>query len=94
MPRTVKTLLTPEEKEQLEDLTKHAAHWRERQCAQTKLQLANGKTVEQIAERQQRIPETIRLQRRRWNKDKLESIKEGDRSDRPSSISNNNFGLD
>ena len=87
MPRTVKTLLTPEEKEQLEDLTKHAAHWRERQRAQTILWLANGETVEQIAERQKRIPETIRLQRRRWNKNKFESIKEGDRSGRPSSIS-------
>lgn len=65
MPRTVKTLLTPEEKEQLEDLVKHAAYWRERQRAQTILWLANGETVEQVAERQQRIPETIRLQRRK-----------------------------
>ena len=76
MPRTVLTSLSPEEKEQLEYLTKHAAHWRERQRAQTILWLANGETVEQIAERQKRIPETIRLQRRRWKKDKFESIKE------------------
>ncbi|MFW1859313.1 helix-turn-helix domain-containing protein [Acinetobacter defluvii] len=87
MPRTVKTLLTSEEKEQLEDLTKHAAHWRERQRAQTILWLANGETVEQVAARQKRIPETIRLQRRRWIKDKFKSIKEGERSGRPGSIS-------
>lgn len=87
MARTVKTLLTPDEKKQLEDLTKHAKHWRERQRAQTILWLAHGETVEQVAERQQRIPETIRLQRRNWKKDKFESIKEGERSGRPSTIS-------
>lgn len=39
MTRTVKALVTAEEKEQLEDLTKHAAHWRERQRAQSILWL-------------------------------------------------------
>ena len=86
MPRIVTVPLSLEQRAQLILLTKHAAHWRERQRAQTILWLANGETVEQVAARQKRIPETIRLQRRRWKKDKFESIKEGERSGRPSSI--------
>ena len=42
------------------------SHWRERQRAQTILWLSEGKTVAEVAALQERIPETIRLQRRHW----------------------------
>ena len=66
MPRIVTVPLSLEQREQLILLTKHAAHWRERQRAQTILWLSEGKTVAEVARLQQRIPETIRLQRRHW----------------------------
>lgn len=84
MPRIVSVPLSPEQQEQLVHLTKHAAHWRERQRAQTILWLSEGKTVAQVAALQHRIPETIRLQRRRWELYQFESIQEGYRSGRPS----------
>jgi transposase len=83
MPRIVTVPLIPEQREQLVHLTKHAAHWRERQRAQTILWLSEGKTVAQVAALQDRIPETIRLQRRRWELHQFESIQEGHRSGRP-----------
>ena len=51
------------------------------------LWLAEGKTVAEVSKLQHRIPETIRLQRRHWELYQFESIKEGARSGRPSSIS-------
>lgn len=84
MPRIVNVPLTAEQQEQLIHQTKHAANWRERQRAQTILWLSEGKTVAQVAALQHRIPETIRLQRRRWELYQFESIKEGHRSGRPS----------
>ena len=84
MPRIVNVPLSPEQQEQLIHLTKHAAHWRERQRAQTILWLSEGKKVAEIAALQHRIPETIRLQRRRWELYQFESIEEGHRSGRPS----------
>lgn len=83
MPRIVTVPLSPEEQEQLIHLTKHAAHWRERQRAQTILWLSEGKTVAQVAKFQNRIPETIRLQRRKWELYQFDSIHEGYRSGRP-----------
>ena len=44
MPRIVTVPLSLEQREQLILLTKHAAHWRERQRAQTILWLSEGKT--------------------------------------------------
>ena len=66
MPRIVTVPLSLEQRAQLILLTKHAAHWRERQRAQTILWLSEGKTVAEVAALQERIPETIRLQRRHW----------------------------
>ena len=86
MPRIVTVPLSPEQREQLIHLTKQAAHWRERQRAQTILWLSEGKTVAQVAELQNRIPETIRLQRRRWELHEFESIQEGHRSGRPNTL--------
>ena len=60
MPRIVTVPLSLEQREQLILLTKHAAHWRERQRAQTILWLSEGKTVAEVAALQERIPETIR----------------------------------
>lgn len=80
MPRIVKVPLTPDELEQLTHLTKQTQHWRERQRAQTILWLSEGKTVAEVAKLQNRIPETIRLQRRHWELYLFESIKEGHRS--------------
>jgi transposase len=65
---------------------KHAKHWRERQRAQTILWLSEGKSVAEVATLQERIPETIRLQRRRWELYEFESIKEGHRSGRPNTL--------
>lgn len=87
MPLIVKVPLTPDEQEQLIHLSKHAEHWRERQRAQTILWLSDGKTVAQVAKLQNRIPETIRLQRRHWQLHQFESIKEGHRSGRPHLLS-------
>ena len=87
MPRIVKVPLTPDEQEQLIHLTKQAQHWRERQRAQTILWLSEGKTVAEVAKLQNRIPETIRLQRRHWELYQFESIKEGHRSGRPNILS-------
>lgn len=87
MPLIVKVPLTPDEKEQLIHLTKHAQHWRERQRAQTILWLSEGKTVAEVAKLQNRIPETIRLHRRHWELYQFESIKEGHRSGRPNILS-------
>ena len=88
MPRIVSIPLNPVEQKQLIDLTKHAAHWRERQRAQTILWLSEGKTVAEVAKLQSRIPETIRLQRRHWQLYQFESIQEGHRSGRPSVLTN------
>ena len=44
MPRIVTVPLSLEQREQLILLTKHAAHWCERQRAQTILWLSEGKT--------------------------------------------------
>ena len=65
-----------EQREQLILLTKHTAHWRERQRAQTILWLSEGKTVAEVAALQERIPETIRLQRRHWDYIGLNRFKE------------------
>jgi transposase len=67
---------------------KHAAHWRERQRAQTILWLSEGKTVAEVAALQERIPETIR-QRRHWELHQFESIQEGHRSGRPNTLTSN-----
>ena len=88
MPRIVSIPLHSVEQKQLIDLTKHAAHWRERQWAQTILWLSEGKTVAEVAKLQSRIPETIRLQRRHWQLYQFESIQEGHRSGRPSVLTN------
>ena len=84
MPRIVTVPLSLEQREQLILLTKNAAHWRERQRAQTILWLSEGKTVAEVAALQECIPETIRLQRRHWELHQFESIQEGHRSGRPS----------
>ena len=76
MPRIVTVPLSLEQRAQLILLTKHAAHWRERQRAQTILWLSEGKTVAEVAALQERIPETIRLQRRHWELHQFESIQE------------------
>ncbi len=44
------------------------------------------KSVAEVATLQERIPETIRLQRRRWELYEFESIKEGHRSGRPNTL--------
>src|SRR5690606_13415085 len=86
MPRIVTVPLSLEQRAQLILLTKHAAHWRERQRAQTILWLSEGKTVAEVARLQGRIPETIRLQRRHWELHGFESIQEGHRSGRPNTL--------
>ncbi len=43
-----------------------AKHWRERQRAELFSWLSEGKALSEMATLQERIPETIRLQRRRW----------------------------
>ena len=86
MPRIVTVPPSLEQREQLILLTKHAAHWRERQRAQTILWLSEGKTVAEVARLQERIPETIRLQRRHWELHRFESIQEGHRSGRPNTL--------
>ncbi len=83
MPRIVTVPLSSEQEEQLIHLTKQSANWRERQRAQTILWLAEGKTVAEVAALQNRIPETIRLQRRRWELYQFDAIQEGHRSGRP-----------
>ena len=83
MPRIVNVPLSSEQEAQLIHLTKQSAHWRERQRAQTILWLAEGKTVAEVAALQNRIPETIRLQRRRWELHQFDAIQEGHRSGRP-----------
>jgi transposase len=89
MPRIVTVPLSLEQRAQLILLTKHAAHWRERQRAQTILWLSEGKTVAEVAALQERIPETIRLQRRHWELHQFESIQEGHRSGRPNTLTSN-----
>ena len=89
MPRIVTIPLSLEQQQQLTDLTKHAAHWRERQRAQTILWLSEGKTVVEVATLQKLMPETIRTQRRRWQAHAFESIPEGHRSGRPNTLSAN-----
>jgi transposase len=86
MPRIVSVPLSLEQRERLIFLAKHAKHWRERQRAQTILWLSEGKSVAEVATLQERIPETIRLQRRRWELYEFESIKEGHRSGRPNTL--------
>lgn len=86
MPRIVTISLSSEEQQQLTDLAKHAPHWRERQRAQTILWLSEGKTVVEVATLQKRMPETIRMQRRRWLAHGFESIAEGHRSGRPNTL--------
>ncbi|QZD33800.1 hypothetical protein ABEKA_1838 [Acinetobacter lwoffii] len=86
MPRIVSVPLSLEQRERLIFLVKHAKHWRERQRAQTILWLSEGKSVAEVATLQERIPETIRLQRRRWELYEFESIKEGHRSGRPNTL--------
>lgn len=85
-PRIVSVPLSLEQRERLIFLAKHAKHWRERQRAQTILWLSEGKSVAEVATLQERIPETIRLQRRRWELYEFESIKEGHRSGRPNTL--------
>ncbi len=86
MPRIVTVPLSLEEQQKLTDLTKHAVHWRERQRAQTILWLSEGKIVAEVAALQKLMPETIRTQRRRWLAHAFESIPEGHRSGRPSTL--------
>ncbi len=86
MPRIVSVPLSLEQRERLIFLAKHAKHWRERQRAQTILWLSEGKSVAEVATLQERISETIRLQRRRWKLYKFGSIKESHRSGRPDTL--------
>lgn len=79
IPRIVSVALSLEQRERLIFLAKHAKHWRGRQRTQTILWLSEGKSVAEVATLQERIAETIRLQRRRWKLYELESIKEGHR---------------
>ena len=48
MPRIVTVPLSLEQRAQLILLTKHAAHWRERQRAQTILWLSEGKMLPKL----------------------------------------------
>ena len=86
MPRIVTIPLSSEQHERLTHMTKHAAHWRERQRAQSILWLSEGKKVAEVAKLQNRIPETIRLQRRHWQLCQFESLQEGHRSGRPNTL--------
>ena len=85
MPRIVSVPLSLEQRERL-------IFWPSmqnigvRQRAQTILWLSEGKSVAEVATLQERIPETIRLQRRRWELYEFESIKEGHRSGRPNTL--------
>lgn len=86
MPKIVTLLLNADQLKQLIHLSKHASHWRERQRAQTIIWLSEGKTVNEVALLQNRIPETIRFQRRLWLRKGLDSIAEGHRSGRPNTL--------
>lgn len=86
MPKIVTVSLDSDQLQQLVHLSKHSSHWRERQRAQTILWLSEGKTVLEVATLQNRIPETIRFQRRLWLRNGFESIAEGHRSGRPNML--------
>lgn len=78
-----KLVISPEEKMQLQLIVKKGKDWRERERAQTILDLAAGHKVKMIAEKLGIHEETVRVRRRKWNKEKLASLKEKERSGAP-----------
>ncbi|WP_020159404.1 MULTISPECIES: helix-turn-helix domain-containing protein [Methylobacter] len=74
------------DREQLQQLIKKGADWRERNRAETILMLAEGHTVKETAERQRLTREAIRERRRKWLKTGFASLPDKPRSGAPSKL--------
>jgi transposase len=78
--------LSETERETLRLIFKKGSDWRERNRAETILALSEGKTVAEVAEKQDLKRETIRERRRKWLKRGFASLPDGHRSGAPSKL--------
>jgi transposase len=85
--RVVHVELTGTERELLHHLIKKGSDWRERERAESILQLAEGSTSFEVAQKQGLLPETIRERRRKWFKNGFASLADQPRSGAPSKLS-------
>jgi transposase len=85
--RVVRVELRETERELLQSIIKKGSDWRERERAETILQLAEGYTSFEVAEKQGVLPETIRERRLKWLKNGFASFPDQPRSGAPSKLS-------
>ena len=86
MPRVAPIELTDSEREGLNAIIKKGADWRERDRAATILLLADGHTVQIVAERQALCREAVRIRRRKWLKLGFASLPDRLRCGAPSKL--------
>jgi transposase len=79
--------LSETERDLLQHPIKKSCNWRERERAETILQLAEGFTSFEVAKKQGLLPETIRERRRKWLKNGFASLPDQPRSEAPSKLS-------
>jgi transposase len=75
--------LADSERDCLNAILKRGADWRERDRAETILLLADGPSVQSVAERQSLCREAVRIRRRKWLKMGLASLPDQPRSGAP-----------
>jgi transposase len=78
--------LTDSEREGLKAIIKKGADWRERDRAETILLLADGHTVQTVAEKQDVCREAVRIRRRKWLKLGFASLPDRPRCGAPSKL--------
>jgi transposase len=86
VPRVAPMVLTDREREGLQAIFKKGADWRERDRAETIRLLADGHSVQAVAERQALCREAVRMRRRKWLKQGFASLPDRPRCGAPSKL--------
>lgn len=74
MPRKVTFNLCPEDREVLENIISRGANWRQRQRAQTLIELDDGRSTNEVAQSVGIHSRTVAITRRYWLKDGVDSL--------------------
>jgi transposase len=86
MARVAPIELKESERDCLKAIIKKGADWRERDRAQTILLLAEGQSVQAVAEQQGLCREAVRIRRRKWLKSGFSSLPDRPRCGAPSKL--------
>lgn len=86
MPRKVTLNLCPEDRKVLEKIISRGANWRQRQRAQTLIELDDGSSTNAVAQSVGIHSRTVAITRRYWLKDGVDSLVDGVRCGAPRKI--------